>query len=89
MVIDIDYVYTAIDKAKEEMAQRQFELAERGRFSGDSVTMDNNYRVIATLAMNVEVLEGLDLGIDTSMDETIEVVLENIKELTKDTRQWD
>lgn len=88
MVIDIEYVWTAIDMAREEMAQLQFELSEKGRFSGEPDVMENRYLVIAKLSMNLEVLESLDLGVNVEDDKVIGTVLENIKEITKDTRQW-
>lgn len=84
-----DYVYTTIDKAYDEMAQLQLEIARKSRFSGEVNVFDEKYRQAISLNACVVALEGYDLNISTNENNIIELLTSKIKGITKDIQQWD
>lgn len=85
----IEDIWTAIDKAREEMAQLQLDIANKSIYSGDIKVFDKMQVKSTALMAYVEALNTYDLHKSTEQDLIIETLVYNIKLLTKDLRQWD
>jgi len=81
-------IWTAIDKAREESAQLQLDIANKSKFSGDITLFDKMQVKSTALMAYVEALSSYTLHESIEIDETIEILVSNIKLLTKDLRQW-
>ena len=84
----IEDIWTAIDKAREESAQLQLDIANKSKFSGDITLFDKMQVKSTALMAYVEALSTYDFHSSIEEDEVIETLVYNIKLLTKDLRQW-
>lgn len=85
----IEDIWTAIDKAREESAQLQLDIAKKSLYSGDITVFDKMQVKSTALMAYVEALSTYDLHVSIEQDEVIETLVYNIKLITKDLRQWD
>ena len=88
-MIDLQDIWTAIDRAYESMAELQYQIANKSRISGDITIYDKSQIKSAELLMYIEALKELNLNIAIVQNRIIERIYNNIKALTKDIRRWD
>ena len=89
MILEIQDVWTAIDKGYDAMAQIQLIIAKKSRTSGDTTVYDKNEVKSMRLYSNILALEELSLNHTITQNATIKQLYNNIKLITKDYRQWD
>lgn len=89
MLVDRDDVHSAIDKAYEEIAQLQYNIAARSKVSGNPSNMDEVLAVTVRLSMYLDALKTVDLNVTVEENEIVEVITTRIYELTIDLRKWD
>jgi hypothetical protein len=88
-MIVIQDIWTAVDRAYEEIAMLQLEIAKRSRVSGD-VTIFNKKQMVSTeLYAYVDAINSISFNHDSTKNKTIERLYYKIKLITKDLRQWD
>lgn len=88
-MLDINEAWSSIDHAIEEMAQLQYELALSEAMGGDPDIYDRKQLKSTELFMYVDLLEELTIGATAKDNKIIEILISNIKRLTKDLRRWD
>ena len=82
-MIDLQDIWTAIDRAYESMAEMQYQIANKSRISGDVTIYDKSQIKSAELLMYIEALKEMNLNIAIVQNRIIERIYNNIKALTK------
>jgi hypothetical protein len=88
-MITIDDINIAVDKALEEISRIQHVIAARSRVSGDISIHNELHMKSVKLYAYVDGLIHTPFNHDVRHNEIAEKLYNNIKELTKDLRQWD
>lgn len=88
-MLDIQDVFSAIDRAREELAQCQYDIAKKSPVSGNPGIFDDAQIRSLELSMYLDVIEMLTLHTSVEEEEILENMTAEIKRLTKDLRQWD
>jgi len=89
MLIDIDDVWTAVNKGWEQIAMLQLKIAKRSSFSGDITINDRDQLACMKLYANIYALGELNIGHSKDQNLIISKLYNNIKLITKDIRRWD
>lgn len=89
MILNIEDIWTAIEKGYETMASLQLSIAKRSRVSGSPNIYNKKQLVSLQLYANVSALEELALGHDILQNGKIKKIYSTIKLITKDIRRWD
>ena len=89
MVLDIDDIWSAINKGWAQIAMLQLNIAKRAAFTGD--TDINNPQELACMKLyaNIYALGELEINQSPEQNLIITKLYNNIKLLTKDIRRWD
>jgi len=88
-MIVLNDIWTAVNRAYEEIAMLQLEIAKRSRVSGD-VTIFNKKQMVATeLYAYITAVNDVPFNHTVENNKAVEKIYTKIKLITKDLRQWD
>lgn len=89
MVLDIDDIWTAINKGREHIAMIQLRMAKKSTMAGDIDIFDADQLLCMKLYASIYALGELCINNNINQNLVITKLYNNIKLLTKDIRQWD
>lgn len=89
MILQIEDVYTAIDRGWEALAKIQLDIAKRSRVSGDVTTYNKQQRRSVKLYANITTLVGMPFNHNIDKNKDIKALYNNIKLMTKNFNRWD
>jgi len=89
IILDIDDIWTAIDKGYETIANLQLAVAKKSRVAGDPKITDKKMHLSSVLYANIDALSSFNLNHSSVQNENIRILYDNIKLITKDIRRWD
>lgn len=88
-MIVLNDIWTAVNRAYEEIAMLQLDIAKRSRVSGD-VTIFNRKQMVATeLYAYITAVNDVPFNHTVENNKIVEKLYTKIKLITKDLRQWD
>lgn len=89
-MLDITDIWSALDHAEEEMAQMEYLLAKRAKVGGNPQHDNKQLLHALEIEMYVDALQILMYRRDSryKSGNATEVLVENIRRLTKDMRKW-
>lgn len=89
MILEIEDVYTAIDRGWEHLSNLQLLMAKRSRVSGDITMYNKNQLTCVILYANISALESIPLNHNIDDNKLIKKLYNNIKLITKNFKRWD
>jgi hypothetical protein len=89
MILQIEDLYTAVDRGWEALAKIQLDIAKKARTSGDVTLYNKRQLESVKLYSNITALEQIPFNHDIAQNKTIKVIYNNIKLMTKNFNRWD
>lgn len=86
LIADIE---TSINKGYEEIASLQLTIAKRSRVSGDVNIYNRPHMLSLKLYAFIDALTSIPFNHTMEQNEVVERLHNNIKQITKDLRQWN
>lgn len=89
MILQIEDLYTAIDRGWETLAKIQLDIAKKSRVSGDVTVYNKNQLQSVKLYANISALQQIPFNHSIEQNKTIKILYNNIKLMTKNFKRWD
>jgi hypothetical protein len=88
-MIIIDDLWTAVNRAYEELAMLQLDIAKKTRVSGDIKIFNRKHMESIKLYAYINAIHDIPFNISIEENKKLEQVYNRIKTITKDLRRWD